>query len=124
MKPIYPDLYAMATAKVKKRVARWPSAYASGQVVIAYKNLVTQRYGPRAQAYTGSKTPLTQWFDETWVDILSGAPCGSVKSAGYYPVCRPLRKARQLTPAQRLQAIRIKQAAKKKTATYPSYFAK
>jgi|TARA_S200002703_G_scaffold85525_1_gene73792 hypothetical protein len=31
--------YARATAKVKARVKKWPSAYASGQVVQEYKRM-------------------------------------------------------------------------------------
>jgi|TARA_B100001059_G_scaffold146252_1_gene146166 hypothetical protein len=37
--PTNPALYAKAKAIVKKRVAKWPSAYASGQLVIQYKKM-------------------------------------------------------------------------------------
>ncbi len=131
MKPRYPAIYATATAIIKKRVSRWPSAYASGQVVQKYKELVKEIHGCRAKAYKNvpkhhiRKTPpLARWFNERWVDILTGAPCGSVKSASYYPVCRPLRTALRLTEDQVLDAVKRKQRARKRTAKYPSYFSK
>ena len=37
-KPTNPKLYAKAKAIVKARVKKWPSAYASGQLVQQYKN--------------------------------------------------------------------------------------
>ena len=36
-KPTNPKLYARIKAKVKARVKKWPSAYASGQLVREYK---------------------------------------------------------------------------------------
>lgn len=38
-KPLNKALYAKAKAKVKARVAKWPSAYASGQLVQEYKRM-------------------------------------------------------------------------------------
>lgn len=38
-KPTNPQLYAKAKAIVKKRVKKWPSAYASGQLVQQYKKM-------------------------------------------------------------------------------------
>ena len=106
--PTYPDLYAQATALVKGRVERWPSAYASGQVVREYKRLAAQRHGSRARPYAASAAPsagkLARWFREKWVDLSTGQPCGSVRSAAYYPVCRPESVARALSPRQRDQA--------------------
>jgi hypothetical protein len=128
MKPTRPDLYARAVKKVKARVARWPSAYASGQVVQEYKRLVAQTYGPKAKAYVGKSrratAPLTAWFNERWVDILTGQPCGSVKTSSYYPTCRPQNVARRLTLTHVVDAVQRKQRAKKRTASYPSYFKK
>ncbi|MGB0958272.1 MAG: DUF5872 domain-containing protein [Litorivicinus sp.] len=37
--PTDPAKYARARAKVKARVKKWPSAYASGQVVQEYKRM-------------------------------------------------------------------------------------
>ena len=38
-KPANPKLYAKAKAIVKARVKKWPSAYASGQLVQQYKRM-------------------------------------------------------------------------------------
>ena len=38
-KPAHPSLYAKAKAIVKKRGKKWPSAYASGQLVQQYKRM-------------------------------------------------------------------------------------
>lgn len=38
-KPANPKLYAKARAIVKARVKKWPSAYASGQLVQQYKKM-------------------------------------------------------------------------------------
>jgi hypothetical protein len=124
--PAYPRLYARATTAVKKRVTRWPSAYASGQVVREYKKLVADRHGPGAAPYVGgggaTRAPLARWFAERWVDISTGLPCGSVKSPTYYPVCRPASAARRLSPRQIAVAVRRKQKAGAKTASYPHFF--
>lgn len=49
-----------------------------------------------------SNTPsnLERWFDEQWVDIKSGKPCGRQKDekrAGY-PACRPSKRVSSKTP--------------------------
>jgi hypothetical protein len=124
-RPSYPSLYARAVARVKSQVKRWPSAYASGRVVQEYTRIVKALHGPRAHPYVGPKsikTPLHTWFQEQWVDILTGLPCGSVRSPRYYPVCRPKRIASRLTPLQIVDAVTRKQRMKEKTTTYPSYF--
>ena len=36
-KPTNPELYARIKARIKARVKKWPSAYASGQLVRQYK---------------------------------------------------------------------------------------
>lgn len=125
--PLYRDLYNKAVMKVKKRVARWPSAYASGQVVIEYKKMVSMLHGPKAKAYANpnhmiSKPPLTRWFDERWIDILTKRPCGSARTSRYYPVCRPEKIARRLSSSQILDAVGRKQRAGRRTASYPAYF--
>ena len=43
---------------------------------------------------------LERWFDEQWVDIKSGKPCGRKKGekrAGY-PACRPSKRVSSKTP--------------------------
>lgn len=116
--PTYPDVYAKIKAEVKQRVSRWPSAYASGQLVRSYKDLVSQMYGPNAHPYVepkSQKAPLTRWFRENWVDIATGKPCGSSKTTEYYPTCRPRAKAQKMSTAQKQAAIEIKQRLKNKT---------
>ena len=120
-RPAHPKLYSHITAIVKGHVNRWPSAYASGRVVREYKAAVKALYGPRAKPYLGSaksKAPLTTWFQEQWIDILTGRPCGSVKSHLYYPVCRPKSVALRLTALQIANAVKRKQRMKEKTTTY------
>jgi Family of unknown function (DUF5872) len=88
-------LYDSIVEKVKRRVSRWPSAYASGQVVREYKAAMG------AKAYKGPKpvkTGLDRWYKEKWVDIRTGKPCGSVKTSSYYPMCRPSKKITSKTP--------------------------
>jgi len=123
--PQYPKLYTDSVNEIKRRVVRWPSAYASGQLVQLYKKKVAKAYGPRAQPYkeTISKhTPLGRWYDEEWIDIVTKKPCGSVKSSTYYPVCRPKAIANRLTEEEIIKAYKIKQRVKSKTASYPSFF--
>jgi hypothetical protein len=139
MGPAFPDLYARVRDSVKRRVARWPSAYASAQLVREYMALVAARHGARARPYTDnrdarprdsrdarprdsrdarhqdSRQGLTRWFREKWVDVLTREPCGSVKSASYYPTCRPLRVALRMTPAQVADAVARKQLARSAT---------
>lgn len=116
--PTYPDLYSEIKASVKASVSRWPSAYASGQLVKRYKARVSETYGMNARPYVENKeatAPLTTWFREKWIDIKTGKPCGSVKTSTYYPTCRPLVYAQRMTPHQRQIAIKLKQQMKNKT---------
>lgn len=122
-RPTYPELYARARDAVKERVARWPSAYASAQLVRVYKALVSARHGPRARPYDDEPTNrphhgLAHWFGEKWVDISTMRPCGSVKTGSYYPTCRPKRIAKQLTPVQIVDAVARKQRSKSRTTRY------
>lgn len=115
-KPAFPELYTLARERTKRRVARWPSAYASAQLVREYKALVVARHGS-AKPYERPKavrTPLAHWFNENWVNISTMKPCGSVKSSSYYPVCRPSQIARRLTPTQIADAVARKQLLKTK----------
>ena len=52
-KPANPSLYAKAKAIVKKRVKKWPSAYASGQLVQQYKRM-GGKYKGKKKAEGGS----------------------------------------------------------------------
>ena len=43
---------------------------------------------------------LKRWFDEKWVDVKTGKPCGRQKGekrAGY-PACRPSKRVSSKTP--------------------------
>ena len=112
-------VYNMVKARVKARVSRWPSAYASGMLVREYKAEMKRR-GLVAYKNDGAR-PLRRWFREKWVDIKTGLPCGAVKTKGYYPTCRPSKKISSNTPKtvyelsayQKKRAIIKKQKAKK-----------
>lgn len=127
--PTDPVLYQQIVDQVKKRVNRWPSAYASGMVVQQYKKEM-EKIGK--EAYTEQKeskqtdSPLARWFEEKWIDILTGKPCGAVRSDTYYPTCRPSVRvtektpvtSSQLTPKQQANMILVKQGAKNKRVAY------
>ena len=130
-KPIPSDqkLYDRIKARVKSSAkSRWPSAYLSGQVVREYKAAMEKRGKKAYKSGSPSKksSPLKRWYDEKWVDIKTGKPCGSVKTKDYYPTCRPKKKitedtprtARTLTAEQKKRMIKLKQKAKKKTVHY------
>jgi len=122
-------LYNKIKERVKLRVDRWPSAYASGQVVQEYKAAMKKKgKAPytSAKPKETKKTPLGRWYAEKWVDIKTGKPCGSVKTHGYYPTCRPAKRitsktpttAKELTPSQKAAMVKQKQESKKKTVHY------
>ena len=90
--PINTKLYNRIKSMVKRRSKRWPSAYASGQLVRAYK----QKGGKYRCSNFGS---LDQWFKEKWVDTCTGKPCGRKKgSSRKYPYCRPSVRINKQTP--------------------------
>lgn len=102
-------LYRRVRNKVKRRVKKWPSAYASGQVVVEYKRRGGRYRSTSKFAFRGN---LGRWFAEEWVDVCTGKPCGrksSRSSQRKYPYCRPKRRvssktprtARSLSPAQK-----------------------
>ncbi len=121
--------YARAVKRVKRRVARWPSAYASGMVVREYKRVMAALGRP---AYVNApkrspKAGLKRWFAEKWIDIRTGKPCGSARTkAAYYPTCRPSRRitkaspvtATELSARNSLEMIAQKQKARSKTVRY------
>ena len=42
---------------------------------------------------------LKRWFDEKWVDVNTGKPCGRKKGDGRpYPACRPSKRISKETP--------------------------
>ena len=118
--PTNQALYDRIKARVKTRISRWPSAYASGILVKEYKNAMKGK-GPAYRTGTGGRS-LHRWFKEKWVDIKTGKTCGSVKTRGYYPVCRPSIRISSRTPktifeishTQRIRAIKEKQKVRGK----------
>lgn len=131
--PTDPAEYRKAVEKIKARVARWPSAYASGMVVTEYKRamgvLGKEPYinTPTAAAKTQPLLrPLARWYAEKWIDIRTGKPCGAVHTADYYPTCRPSKQitkqspviAAALTETQKRRMIAQKQTAQAATVHY------
>jgi hypothetical protein len=105
-KPSDPVLYQKVKNRVKSRVERWPSAYASGQVVQQYKAEFKKKYGDK-NPYKGKKKEkgaLARWYEEKWVDLCRPKkdgkyhPCGRKKMTGKYPFCRPSMRVNKNTP--------------------------
>ena len=91
--PVNKNLYNSTKKKVKSRTKVWPSAYASGQLVSAYK-----RKGGKYKCAFGS---LDRWFKEKWVNVCSKkkVACGRNKSSkNGYPYCRPSVRVNKNTP--------------------------
>jgi hypothetical protein len=54
---------------------------------------------------------LTKWFNENWVDVKTGKPCGrksATKSKRPYPSCRPKAVADKMTKAEKASSARRK----------------
>jgi hypothetical protein len=125
--PTDSTIYQRIVDKVKARVDRWPSAYASGQVVQEYKAIMAEK-GKQAYVHKkpDPKVGLARWYKEKWIDIKTGKPCGSVKTHDYYPTCRPAKRvttktpvtAKELSSSQKKDMIEQKQKAKEKIVTY------
>lgn len=126
--PTDPVRYERIKKQVKASVDRWPSAYSSGLLV---KRYVQSMEANGLRPYTTERNTkvvahLDRWFKEKWVDIQTGKPCGSAKSKGYYPVCRPTVRVSKDTPTllseltkkQIASMIRQKQKAQKKRVLY------
>ena len=70
-------------------------------VALIGKQPVAERKKPRKPAKPKSKGRggLGRWFDEKWVDIKTGKPCGRSKGEDRaYPACRPSRRVSDKTP--------------------------
>uniref|UniRef100_A0A6C0F921 DUF5872 domain-containing protein n=1 Tax=viral metagenome TaxID=1070528 RepID=A0A6C0F921_9ZZZZ len=100
-------LYEKIKTRIKKKVSRWPSAYASGQLVQAYKKEFAKKYGPKKSPYASSQTKgLERWFKEKWVNICKPKKNGKYVSCGrknistksQYPYCRPSKRISKETP--------------------------
>ena len=114
-KPVNTKLYNSVKKRVKNRVKRWPSAYASGQLVSEYK-----RKGGKYRCNFGS---LDRWFKERWVNVCKPngkggyAKCGRKKSSSKgYPYCRPSKRINSETPktVHELSRLEIKRRCSKK----------
>mgnify|MGYP001405339891 CR=1 FL=1 len=56
----------------------------------------------RRRSKRGSQGGLTRWFNEKWVDVCTGKPCGRKKySRKGMPYCRPSRRVNKGTPKTR-----------------------
>ena len=54
---------------------------------------------------------LTKWFNENWVDVKTGKPCGrksATKSKRPYPSCRPKAVSDKMTAAEKKSSARRK----------------
>ena len=54
---------------------------------------------------------LTKWFNENWVDVKTGKPCGrksATKSKRPYPSCRSKAVADKMTAAEKKSSARRK----------------
>jgi len=95
-KPVNTKLYNRLKTKIKARSKVWPSAYASGQLVRAYKS--------KGGKYKCSFGSLDRWFKEKWVNVCKPkgkgyAVCGRSKSSRKgYPYCRPSKRISPQTP--------------------------
>jgi len=59
---------------------------------------------------------LTKWFNEEWVDVKTGKPCGrksAKKSKRPYPSCRPKAVAAKMTKAEKESSARRKTGPKR-----------
>lgn len=111
--PTNSKLYAEARAAVKARVNRWPSIYASSQVVQEYK----ARGGTYASSCSKKRGGLTKWFREKWVNVCypdlpvcgrQGAASSEAEYRSAFPKCRPLKVAEKMTAVERKRACERK----------------
>ena len=93
-------------------------------VALTEKQPVAERKKPRKPAKPKSKGRggLGRWFDEKWVDIKTGKPCGRSKGEDRaYPACRPSRRvsdktpktAKEMSPAEKARFKKEKTGSKK-----------
>ena len=89
-------------------------------VVLIGKQPVAERKKPRKPAKPKSKGRggLGRWFDEKWVDIKTGKPCGRSKGEDRaYPACRPSRRVSDKTPKTTKEMSSSEKARFKKEKT-------
>jgi hypothetical protein len=107
--PVNKKLYNRLKNKIKARSKVWPSAYASGQLVRAYKTKGGTYKCARKNAFSfyrcSSFGSLDRWFKEKWVDVCRPKRNGKYRSCGRskssrkgYPYCRPSVRVNAQTP--------------------------
>ena len=84
------------------RMRGWCASIKSVVAPIA-KQPVAERKKPRKPAKpkkpSKGRGGLGRWFDEKWVDIKTGKPCGRSKGEDRaYPACRPSKRVSDKTP--------------------------
>ena len=124
--PVNLGLYNRLKSQIKRKVKRWPSAYASGQLVNAYKkrggkyrcsSIGRPRCSSMGRPRCSSFGSLDRWFREKWVDVCTGKPCGRKPGSNRrYPYCRPSRRISAQTPrtSKSLSPQEIKKRCAKK----------
>ena len=62
---------------------------------------------------------LRRWFDEKWVDVKTGKPCGRQKGEKRkgYPACRPTKRVSSKTPKTTKEMSSREKLKFKKTKT-------
>jgi len=63
---------------------------------------------------------LKRWFDEKWVDVKTGKPCGRKKGESRgYPACRPSKRVSSETPktTKEMSSKEIKKFKTEKTSS-------
>ncbi len=62
---------------------------------------------------------LKRWFDEKWVDVKTGKPCGRQKGEKRkgYPACRPTKRVSSKTPKTTKEMSSREKLKFKKTKT-------
>ena len=114
-------LYERVVADAKRKFDVWPSIPASSWVVAEYK----RRGGKYEGKKPGRSRGLEKWYEEEWVDLARSTDSkGRVthwvqctrpeQGAVGYPKCVPLARARSMTPAQRIEAVKRKRKAERK----------
>ncbi len=96
----------MATRKYKKK-----SSYRRRKKTSKRRR---KKSSKRRRKKTGG---LSRWFNEKWVDVCTGKPCGRKKySKKGMPYCRPSRRVSKNTPKTRRQLSKkkIRQMCRKK----------
>lgn len=62
---------------------------------------------------------LTKWFNEEWVDVTTGEPCGRPskppkgEKRRKYPACRPKKVAAKMSKAEKEEIARKKRGKKR-----------